>query len=174
MAQGQGQINEQSMNLMEGQGGKPRLSPEGQQRMRSLAAEQRAIQESLDQMREEHGDENALGRLGKISEDMEEVVKDLQALKIDRRTIDRQEQILTRMLDAQKSVREREYSKERKREVGKAYARKSPGENMDTEDERAKKLQADLMKALKEGYNPDYEKLIEEYFKTLNQEYLKD
>jgi hypothetical protein len=93
---------------------------------------------------------------------------------MDRRTIERQEQILTRMLDAQKSVREREYSKERKREVGKAYARKSPGENMDTEDERAKKLQTDLMRALNEGYNPDYEKLIEEYFKTLNQEYLKD
>jgi hypothetical protein len=125
-------------------------------------------------MRNEQGDENALGRLGKISEDMEKVAKDLQALKMDRRTIERQEQILTRMLDAQKSVREREYSKERKREVGKSYARKSPGENMDTEDERAKKLQADLMRALQEGYNPDYEKLIEEYFKTLNREYLKD
>ena len=174
LAQGQGQINEQSMNLMQGEGGKPRLSPDGQQRMRSLAAEQRAIQESLDQLREDQNGKNALGSLGKISEDMEEVIKELEALKIDRKTIDRQQQILTRMLDAQKSVREREYSKERKREIGKVYARKSPGENMDTEDERAKKLQADLMRALKEGYNPDYEKLIEEYFKKLNQEYLKD
>ena len=115
-----------------------------------------------------------LGRLGKITEEMEEVLKDLEALKIDRHTIDRQERILTRMLDAQKSVREREYSKERKAEIGKEYARKSPDEDMDTEDARAKKLQVDLLRALQEGYNPDYEKLIEEYFKTLNQEYLKD
>ena len=159
---------------MEGQGGKPRLSEGDRGRLRRLAGEQRAIQESLEQMHENEGDKNTLGRLGKITEEMEEVLKDLEALKIDRHTIDRQERILTRMLDAQKSVREREYSKERKAEIGKEYARKSPGEDMDTEDTRAKKLQDDLLRALQEGYNPDYEKLIEEYFKTLNQEYLKD
>ena len=174
LCQGQCQINKQSLGLMEGQGGKPRLSEGDRGKLRRLAAEQRAIQESLEQMHENDGDKNVLGRLGKITEDMEEVLKDLEALKIDRHTIDRQERILTRMLDAQKSVREREYSKERKAEIGKEYTRKSPGEDMDTEDKRAKKLQIDLLRALNEGYNPDYEKLIEEYFKTLNQEYLKD
>ena len=174
MAQKQGQVNQQSMNLMPGQGGKPRLSEGDREALRRLAAEQRAIQESLEQMQNENGDQNTLGRIGKLTEDMEEVLKDLESLKIDRKTIDRQEQILTRMLDAQKSVREREYSKERKAEVGKEYARRSPNDKLDSEDKRIKKLQMDLMRALQEGYNPDYEKLIEEYFKTLNQEYLKD
>ncbi len=175
LAQRQGQVNQQSMQLMPGDNGPPGgISPGEQQRLRRLSAEQRAIQESLDQMHDENGDEQALGSLNKISEDMEEVLKDLEALKIDRRTIDRQQKILTRMLDAQKSVREREYSKERKSEIGKEYARKSPDDEMDTVDKRSKKLQLDLMRALQEGYNPDYEKLIEAYFKTLNQEYLKD
>ena len=174
LAKGQGQINKKGLELVEGQGGKPRLSAGDRGRLGRLAAEQRAIQESLEQMHENDGDKNVLGSLEKITEDMEEVLKDLEALKIDRHTIDRQEKILTRMLDAQKSVREREYSKERKAEIGKEYARKSPGEDLDTEDQRAKKLQVDLLRALNEGYNPDYEKLIEEYFKTLNQEYLKD
>jgi hypothetical protein len=174
LTQGQGQVNQESLNFMQGQGGQPRLSPDGEQRLRQLAAQQRAIQESFDQLHDEYGEDNALGRLGKISEEMEEVVEDLEALNIDRRTIDRQQRILSRMLDAQKSIREKEYSKQRKSQVGKVYARKSPEEDMDTENKRAKKLQMDLMRALKEGYNPDYERLIEEYFKTLNQEYLKD
>jgi hypothetical protein len=95
-------------------------------------------------------------------------VNDLQELKLDRKTIERQQKILSRMLDAQKSVREREYSKKRLAEVGKDYIKKSPSKTTDIEDRRSRQLNLDLLRALQEGYNPDYEKLIEEYFRKLN------
>ena len=54
-------------------------------------------------------------------------------------------------------------------EIGKNYFRRSPSEKMETIDKRKEKLSKDLLKALQEGYNPDYEKLIENYFKKLNE-----
>jgi len=174
MANGQGQINEQSMNLMPGTDGNKRMPGDQNSRLRQLAAEQRALQEAFDQMHDDYGESKALGRLDNISNEMGEVVKELESLKIDRRTIERQQSILTRMLDAQKSVREKEYSRERKAEVGKEYVRKSPEAGQESIDKKAKKLQVDLLRALQEGYNPDYEILIEEYFRILNQEYLKE
>ena len=53
-------------------------------------------------------------------------------------------------------------------EVGKEYKRRSPRSPEESEDARLKQLKLDLMRALQEGYNPDYEKLIETYFRTLN------
>jgi len=74
------------------------------------------------------------------------------------------------MLDAQKSVREREYSRQRQAETGKSYARRRPPtEKIDPVDLRGLKLQQALQRALQEGYHPAYEKLIEDYFKTLSQ-----
>jgi hypothetical protein len=173
LAGAQGQINEQSLKLMPGEGGKPLQMSGRQQHLKRLAAEQRAIQEAFENMHEQYGDSKSLGRMGNIGEEMREVVKDLEKMRVDRKTIERQQRILTRMLDAQKSVREKEYSRERKAETGKQYARKSPDENQESIDRKLKQLQTELLKALREGYNPDYEKVIEEYFKTLNQEYLK-
>jgi hypothetical protein len=103
-----------------------------------------------------------------MASEMGEVVEELQSLNIDRKTIDRQQQILSRMLDAQKSVREKEYSKKRLAEVGKQYKHKQPDDPTNMEDPRMKQLSLDLNRALQEGFNPDYEKLIEEYFRALN------
>jgi len=93
----------------------------------------------------------------------------MKSLNYDRKTIERQQNILSRMLDAQKSVREREYSRKRKAEVGKEYARQSPSELAETVDEKKAKLRKELKQALEEGYSIDYEKLIEEYFRNLNE-----
>ena len=73
------------------------------------------------------------------------------------------------MLDAQKSVREREISRKRKAESGKEYARKIPSDLLNSEDKEKIETGKSLQEALKEGYTPDYEKLIEEYFRKLNQ-----
>jgi len=175
MAKQQGQLNQQALNFFSGEGNKGQLSQEQANQIRRMAAEQRAVQKSLEEMQNEMaGKSETLGRLDNMRSEMEEVVKELEALNIDRKVIERQQRILSRMLDAQRSIREKEYSQKRKAEVGKEYVRKSPDENPELEIKNAKKLQVDLLRALKEGYNPDYEQLIEEYFKLLNQEYLKE
>jgi len=175
MAGQQGQVNQESMNLMQGQGNQSGMSMEQQARYRRLAAEQRAIQKSLENMHGEMGTRSdVLGRLDKLAEEMEEIIQDLESRQIDRTTIQRQQQILSRMLDAQKSVREKEYSRERKSETGKYYARKPPSKDMDTTNKRFRRLTLELLKALQEGYRPDYEKMIESYFQELNRQNLQE
>jgi hypothetical protein len=174
MAGQQGQLNEQGLDLFNRKGNSGRLTMEQQGQMRRMAAEQRALQNSLEQLYNETGDRSdILGRLGNMVDEMEEVVKDLESLKIDRNTIARQQKILSRMLDAQKSVREKEYSRKRKAEIGKNYARKSPSEKTEAINKHAERLRLSLIQALQEGYNPDYEKIIEDYFRRLSQEEIK-
>lgn len=163
MSGAQGQLNEESLNFMEGQGNK------GQMESQRLAAQQKAIQQALSEMAEKTGNRSdILGRLNEMGEEMDEIVQDMLAHNVNRKTIDRQRQILSRMLDAQKSVREREYSKKRKAQQGKNYLAKNPGRIKDFEDTSQKELQEALKKALSEGYNSDYQKLIDSYFKQLS------
>jgi len=163
----QGQLNQESLDFFKQNQGS--LSIEQQGQLKRMAAEQRALQESMEKMANEmQNRSDILGRLDHLANEMGEVVEDLQTLNVDRKTIERQQQILSRMLDAQKSVREKEYSKKRLAEVGKEYRRNSPDDPTNVENQRMKQLSLDLIRALQEGFNPDYEKLIEEYFRALN------
>jgi len=67
-------------------------------------------------------------------------------------------------------VREREFSKKRKAELAKDYQVINPGELRNLTDLEKKKLQDALKRSLNEGYQRDYQKLIEAYFKMLIQE----
>ncbi len=179
MSKQQGMLNEESLNFFQGAGqgagNQGSLTMQQQQELRRLAAEQSAIRQALEQLTDETGNRSdVLGRVENLAEEMEKVVQDMEALKLDRKTIERQQQIFNRLLDAQKSVREREYSRNRQAEAGKNYAKKSPAEKLDPFDQRGQKLQQDLRRALQEGYHPAYEKIIEDYFKTLSQSTAND
>ena len=167
LANQQGQINQESLNFFNNNKGK--LSLQQQSQLRRMAAEQGALRNALEELGNNIQDNSdILGDLDQMAKEMGEVTNDLQNLKIDKKTIERQQQILSRMLDAQKSVREKDYSRKRLAEVGKNYQRKSPRMSEDTENLKLKQLKLDLIRALREGYNPDYEKLIEAYFRSLN------
>ena len=98
-----------------------------------------------------------------------EVVQDLLSKNVNPKTIERQRQILSRMLDAQKSIHERELSKKRKAEQAKDYRVIDPGDLKNLTDIERKKLQDALQRTRSEGYQNDYQKLIEAYFKALMQ-----
>ena len=169
MAGQQGQLNEQGMDLMQGKGNSGKFSLDQQGELARMAAQQEALRKSLQQLNKEMGNRSdILGRMDNIGEEMKKVVKEMQAMNYDKKTIERQQNILSRMLDAQKSVREREYSRKRKAEVGKQYARKSPSELLESVNAKKDRLRRELKSALEEGYSIDYEKLIEEYFRNLN------
>jgi hypothetical protein len=160
-------INQRTSQL----GQNPRMSLEEQAAMSRLAAEQEAVRKSLEQLSKEIGNRSEiLGDLKQVTKDMEGVVKDLQRQNVNRNTINRQKRILSRLLDAQRSVHRRDFSKKRKAETGKKYQARSPGElplNLAAEKDR---LKNDLLKALKEGYTKDYKELIKKYFEALAKE----
>jgi hypothetical protein len=71
------------------------------------------------------------------------------------------------MLDAQKSINERDYEKNRESLTGKNYQKTSPGQlNLKSADTQ-NKLRDELNRASQEGYNKDYENLIRKYFEML-------
>jgi hypothetical protein len=160
-------INAGTMNL----GQSNSLTPEQQAEMARLAGQQAAVQKSLEQLNEEARQsaerERILGDLGKISDEMKEVVKDLEQNDVNRNTIKKQERILSRLLDAQRSMRERDFEKRRKAQPGQDVVRKSPNELDLSTQEGRNRLMQDLLKAMEEGYAKDYQDLIRKYFEAL-------
>ncbi|MCK4427842.1 MAG: hypothetical protein KAW16_05105, partial [candidate division Zixibacteria bacterium] len=174
MCNKQSGINQQTEQLGMCGGPGMQLSLSEQATMQRLAAEQEAIKKSLGQLEKEFGNRSEiLGRLGDLGEEMKKVVGDFERLHVDQGTIERQKKILSRLLDAEKSIRKRDFSKKRRAEAGEDVSRPSP-EGLPPDffqpDQMAKD---DLSKFLEEAYPKEYEQLIKEYFKALSEERIK-
>ncbi len=157
---------QQFLNDMQGN----RLSVDQKERLQQLARQQAEIKKQLDDLGKGSGmRDDMLGDLDRIAEQMEETIRELQQGTQDRRTIKRQQQILTRMLQAQRSLQQQ--GKDDKREGQQStdeFDRASPSEL--SPQEEIEKLQRDLIRALDSGYAPDYERLIKRYFELLEEQ----
>ncbi len=168
MSRQQAGINQQSMMLMPKPGMPMTMSQ--QRSLRKLASEQETLRKQLEELNDQFGKRgNMLGRLDALGEEMKKVSEDLTRSKINRRTVERQERILSRLLDAQRSVHRREFSRKRKAEQGIDIARRSPVLPDDYSDESGW-LSNIIERALQEGYPRKYEKLIKAYFRSLQNE----
>jgi exonuclease VII large subunit len=165
---GQQQMDLNKLSQMLNQGN---LSQEMASQMQKLAQQQEKIRKSLEQLNQEAKESGQSKRIAanleKISNEMKEVVTNLQSHKINDDVIKQQERILSRLLDAQTSMNERDYEKDRKSNSGKDFNRTSPPDIVLDTDEGKNKLRDELMKAVKEGYKKDYEDLIRKYFEAL-------
>ena len=164
MAGQQQSINIQTEQLSQGQG------QQQMQEMGRLARQQEAVRKSLEQLNKEaQGSQERnriLGDLQKIADEMKEVVENLQQNNVNPNTIQRQQRILSRLLDAQTSMRERDFEQRRKSLTGTTQTRRSPAEIQD--DSGLDLLRRDLLKAAEEGYSKDYQDLIRKYYDALN------
>ena len=107
MSQQQQCINEGTMNL-------PQLGMMAQQQMmEQLQKQQEALKQQLEELLSENpGKENS--GAGKAKDEMEEVIEDFRRKQVDRKTHERQQRILSRMLDSQKSLSQKDFSEKRK------------------------------------------------------------
>ncbi|MBN2279991.1 MAG: hypothetical protein JXQ65_05380 [Candidatus Marinimicrobia bacterium] len=174
LAQQQQGLNQQTQQ--EGQG-MPKPQPGGRKpgsmpSFQQLAARQKQIQQSLEKLQQQIEQESAnqAGTLKGIAQDMDDVIKDLQNNQVLRKTIERQQKILTRMLDAQKSLRTQSYKKERESTTGKDLEKIPPGELPRDLGERNLVLRQKLEEALKNGYTAEYKDIIRKYFEELSKE----
>jgi len=137
-----------------------------QQGMQQLAAQQEALRQKLEEMSDQLGKQgDMMGRLDQLGEEMKKVVDDMQRSRVNQETIKRQEGILTRLLDAQKSVNRRDFSKKRQAETGEDVVRRSPVLPDDLANGRSD-LSEMIKKALEEQYPRQYDRLIKAYFKS--------
>jgi hypothetical protein len=110
-----------------------------------------------------------LGDLGKVAEEMDEIAEKLGKYSLDRDLVERQERILSRMLDAQRSVHKREFSKEREAErPGEVSSVRPPP--LPGHSGKLKGLNKDILKELKERYPREYRDIIRAYFEKLLKE----
>ncbi|HNW59246.1 MAG TPA: hypothetical protein PKI62_06195 [bacterium] len=167
LADGQGGINAETLGLS---GLGQSLSLAQQAAMSRLAQQQGQIRKSLAQLAAEAaGIQDLPGDLDHLGGEMEQVEKDLAAHAPDRQTIERQNRILSRMLDYQKSMRQRDHSQERKAETGKNYPRTTPAALPRDLGQSRDQLQQDLLRAKQEGYARDYLELIRKYFESIRE-----
>ncbi|MCD6163249.1 MAG: hypothetical protein J7K40_12690 [candidate division Zixibacteria bacterium] len=168
MGKQQMNINQQSQMMMPMPG--QMLSMAQKQGMQRLAAQQEAIRKGLQELTEELGSSgNILGRIDQLGEEMKKVSQDLQNQNLNRNTIKRQERILSRLLDAQKSVHRRDHSRKRQARTADDIIRRGP-EALNFGNMNNEKLAEDIKKALTEKYPKRYERQIKEYFKALTKD----
>lgn len=187
MAAQQQMINE-AMAQMMGQGGKGAQGRDGKgengegengqgeggsegdpndPRLRRLKQQQQQVKKSLEELQQETRQgggtrKNMVGDLDRAAREIEEVLRDMASGQISPETRQRQERILSRLLDAVRSQRERDFERERESRGGVDVVRSSPPElalpNRDME-----RLRRDLLRAREQGYSKDYEALIRQY-----------
>jgi len=137
--------------------------------MARLAAEQRKMGELMKQIAEEsRGTHELMGKLDDLAGKMEEAARDLDEGKLDRELIDRQQQIVTRMLDSQRSMRERDYKKERASTTAGDVKALAPDTWREEIDDREVLLRM-IRRGMQEKGPAEYEELIREYFRALSE-----
>ena len=152
------------------------LSPEQMSQLGRLLSMQSQLRSQLEQLMQEMN----LGKYGQLpgmtgsmegaAEEMKQIEKDLTEQMVNRQTIERQEQVINRLLDAQRSIRQKEYTEKREREIGKEYPNR-PRIILDKNlGETKKQLREELLRALREGYPKEYEFMIKNYFEELIKE----
>ncbi|MDI6839542.1 MAG: hypothetical protein QMD71_01585 [bacterium] len=144
------------------------LAPSEQmQALADLIGQQQAISEELKQIAEGLKGK-VLGDLGGVAQEMEKLAKDLQKGITDE-IVKRQEDILKHLLDAQKSIYTKKYSRRRISEPGENFTNlpSPPQPKLVTKRGISQK---DIIKALKEKYPKEYESLIRAYFRILSTE----
>ncbi|MCF8242864.1 MAG: hypothetical protein K9J16_15905 [Melioribacteraceae bacterium] len=166
MAQQQMTLNQMTQMMQQG-----KMSQQQMAQIQRLAQEQQMIQKSLEQLNREakHSGESKklTSNLDKILDDMKEVVTNMQTEKLNDDLINKQERILSKLLDAQRSINERDFEERRESLTGEMFNRESPADLILSSEEGKNKLREELLKAIKEGYSKDYEELIRKYFEAL-------
>lgn len=168
MAGQQQELNRQIQQMLNDMAGN-RLSQDAAERMRQMAEQQRRLRDELRELSRDRSLRNrTLGDLERIADQMLDTIEELQQMRPSARTAQRQQQILTRLLEATQSLQERGRERRRESRSGEDVPRGSPAAL--TPDERVERLRRDLIRALESGYAPDYRELIRRYFELLQRE----
>jgi len=170
MGNQQQQLNQriqQMINDMQGQ----RLTQDMMGRLEQLAKQQNKIRKQMEELRRsgalEPGDK-LLSELERMAEQMEESINDNRGGAVDRPLVERQQNILSRMLEAEKAMQKR--GKSKKEREATSPDETPPAISPDiTIEELRKMIQKRLQDPEQTNFTKDYQDLIEAYFELLQQ-----
>lgn len=133
-----------------------------------MARQQQAIRQQLEQYNREQNKDGTgrSGALDKISKQMEQSETDLVNKKITEEALNRQQQIQTRLLEAEKAEQEQDQDKQRESNAGKDWP---PGYIKALQSfEKQKERQTEQIKTVPPALNFYYKQKIKRYFEQLN------
>ncbi len=165
ISEGQEKMSEQLKKMSEQKksGGKGGSAKDFAEAAAKQAALRKALQE-LQQEQQENG-QGASDQLQKIIDEMDKQEVDLVNKRLDNDMLMRQQEILTRLLEADNAQKEREYDDERKSDEGKNLKRTLPPSIEEYIKQR--KAQLEQYKYVSPEMKPHYKRLVEEYYKKL-------
>jgi DNA repair exonuclease SbcCD ATPase subunit len=173
LSQMQQQLNQnmqKAKEQMQQQGGNPSQSQRSSmsEQLAKLAREQQEIRQSLEQINREEvkNGNNGLPNVDKLSQQMEQTEKDLVNRRVTDEAIKRQQQIQTRLLEAEKAEQEREQDQQRQSKAGKDMP---PGYIKALQNyQQIKTKQTEQVKTVPPTLNLYYKLKIKSYFDQLN------
>ena len=164
ISEGQQGMQESLQKMGEGQkNGKGGTAKDFAQAAAKQAALRKALQD-LQQERQEQG-KGTDGGLQEIIDEMNKVEIDLVNKKLNNETLKRQQDIVTRLLEAEKADRQREYDNKRKAETGTDKKRELPPSLQDYLKKREAEIE--MYKSISPELRPYYKYLVDEYYKAL-------
>ena len=138
------------------------------QQLAQMAKEQAEIRQAMQEISKNFNKDgkNGLGNLDKIIKDMEQTETDLVYKKIERETLNRQQDIFNKLLEAEKAEKEREQDNQRE---SKAALNQSPRyKAVLTQYQKMNKKELELINTLSPSLNSFFKIKVENYFKFLN------
>jgi len=136
----------------------------GNKEVAKMAAEQTAIRQKLEQMRNDLNKEGkGLGnKLNPLIKELEEQEKNLINKSINKETINRQKNILTRLLESEKALLERGFEEKRESKSGKDI---NNGNKIVFEEYNQEKLkQVELLRSIDPNYKKYFKDKANQYF----------
>jgi hypothetical protein len=171
----QQQLNDRIQKLQQGMKPGESKIPRGSkmsEEISRMAAEQEFIRNELNKMNQEmnspgqEGGKKPLGDLNGIANKMEQTETDLVNKMLTNETLKRQQEILTRLLEAEKAERERDMDEKRQSETAKEQNHRNPPEF--EEYKRLKMKELEFLRTVPPSLNSFYRKRVSEYFQTID------
>jgi hypothetical protein len=158
LAQQQGQLAQQGAGLLP----MPLPGPGLDAQLKSMAGRQRSLAQQLERMR----GEGQMSGAGEFAREAEELARRLEAGRLDRQTIERQERLFRRMLDAGRTLEgeEKDEKKERQSETAKDQPPRLPAAIRGrAQDEELRMPTWEELQRL----TPEERRLVVDYFRRL-------
>jgi flagellar biosynthesis GTPase FlhF len=164
ITQGQKDLNQEMQKLSEQMknGDKGKMSKEFAQ----MAAKQAALRKALKELGDEKKEQGkGVPELDNITDEMNKIEIDLVNKRLDNETLKRQQDIMTRLLEAEKSDRQRDQDEKRQAETAKEQKRSMPPAL--EQYIRQREAEIEQYKSVSPDLRPYYKLLVEEYYQSL-------
>lgn len=176
LSQMQKQLNDQMNNMQQQiKSGKTPGKGEMSKQMAEMAQKQAAMRDALKKMMDEEGQKDKNGKPGgqdglggelqKLMEQMDKSETELANKQLTEQLLKRQQEIFTKLLEAEESIRKREKDEKRESNSAEDILNKMPPSLAEYLKKREAEIQ--LYKTVPPQLKPYYKQLVESYFKNI-------